>query len=152
MFANFERDNSKVFRSIYSIKMTTRPNPLPQISADAQANNTTATATGERINQELNEYVIPAYDSSKNCETYLSSISPDDKQYIQVLLVMCHPFDNEIQKRIDNLIEIKVFSKNTVRQTSERFIAEVRRRAGWLKLQNVRPKSWRKSISESATR
>ena len=37
-----------------------------------------------------------------------------------------------------------------MRQTSERFIAEVRRRAGWLKLQNARPKSWRKSIAESA--
>ena len=46
--------------------MTTRPNSLPQISASAQDNTTTAIATGERINQELNEYVIPAYDSSKN--------------------------------------------------------------------------------------
>ena len=89
--------------------MTTRPNSLPQISAGAQDNTTTAIATGERINQELNEYVIPAYDGSKNCETCLSSISPDDKQYIQTLLMMCHPFDNEIQKRINNLIKIKVF-------------------------------------------
>ena len=88
---------------------------LPQNTIDAQVNSTSATASGVRITHEINDLVLPVYDTSKNCQTFLSSIPSDDKSYLQVLLVMCHPIDDEYQKRIQNLINIKALSKKAVR-------------------------------------
>ena len=123
--------------------MSSQPNNPLQNDIVAQANSTSVSATGRRITQEMNDCVLSVYNTSKNCQTFLSSVPPDDKSYLRILLVMCHPLDNEAQKRIQNLINIKVLSKKAVRQTSDCYIDEVRRRAGWLKTKNGKRKYWR---------
>ena len=88
--------------------MNNQPNHSISNASDPQDSTTTDTATGEEIHPEPNEYVVPAYDSTKNCSYFLSSILPDDDNYIQILLAMLSSIDSHLQERLDKLISSKV--------------------------------------------
>ena len=123
--------------------MISPPNNPPLITADALPYSTTITATGVRINDQLNDLVETAYDSTKNCESFLFSIPTNGNKYIQSILAMNHPLDEETQKRLVSLVNNRIVMKSQVRLTNTHYSQEVLRRAQWLKLLNVKPKSWK---------
>ena len=123
--------------------MSSSSNDPPIVTIDSQLTNASATATGSNIQPEMTENQLRPYNTSRNYSNFLSSISLDDENYIKILLVMLHPLNDDIQKKIDNLIDKKVLSKSGIRTTKVEFKAEVKR---WADFMNVDPKSdsWRK--------
>ena len=67
----FHPFETTVFFSIYfhsiidSIEMGSHPTNLPQNTIDAQVNSTSTAASGGRITQEMNDFVLPVHDTSK---------------------------------------------------------------------------------------
>ena len=90
--------------------MSIQPNHSIPIASESQVSTTINTATGEEINPEQAEYVVPAYDSTKNCSFFLSSILPDDDSYIQILLAMLSPIDSHLQECVNDLVSSKVLT------------------------------------------
>ena len=57
-------------------------------------------------------------------------------------MAMCHPPDEETQKRIDALLSKNNILKSKLYPNSHCLIAEIERRASWLNLSDIKPKSW----------
>ena len=60
-----------------------------------------------------------SYDNTQNCDNFLSSIPPDNDNYIQSVLVMVSPIDKETQKQFDSLYTKKIVMKSEVRLTNK---------------------------------
>ena len=56
---------------------------------------------------------------------------------------MLSPIGSHLQERLDKLISSKVLTRKKTKASSNHLIEEVKCRAGWLKIQNVKPKHWK---------
>ena len=103
--------------------MNNQPNHSISNASDPQDSTTTDTVTGEEIHPEPNEYVVPAYDSTKNCSYFLSSILTDDDNSIQILLAMLSQIDSHFPGKVNPPISENknIFSKTLLRATKKQF-------------------------------
>ena len=113
------------------------------ISTNSQVNSTTIATAGGGFGEESTEDATVCYNIANNCETFLSSISPEDDSYILSILAMSHPLGNEMKSRMHSLFDSRVLTKSMMRITNDIYIGEVKRRIEWLNLKSIKFKNWR---------
>ena len=68
--------------------MNNQSNHPLRVDINSQVTPTTDDTTSDEIRQQSATNEHTSYDNTQNCDNFLSSIPPDDENYIQSVLVM----------------------------------------------------------------